>query len=134
MIGLDTNVVVRYIVQDDVAQSKKATSLLEGLSDDNQGFISLVSIVELVRVLQACYAADRAEIAKVLDLLLQMKSIVIEQVETVSKALRVFSGANADFADFADCLVERSAFSAGCEYTATFDKKAAKTTGMKMLA
>lgn len=131
MIGLDTNVVVRYIVQDDVAQSKKATSLLEGLSDDNQGFISLVSIVELVWVLQACYAADRAEIAKVLDLLLQMKSIVIEQVETVSKALRVFSGANADFAD---CLVERSAFSAGCEYTATFDKKAAKTTGMKLLA
>lgn len=131
MIGLDTNVVVRYIVQDDAVQSKKATTLLESLTDDNQGFIPLVSIVELVWVLQSCYAADRKEISNVLDLLLQMKSIVIEQFEIVSKALRLFSGNNADFAD---CLVERSAFSAGCEYTATFDKKASKTTGMKLLA
>jgi predicted nucleic-acid-binding protein len=131
MIGLDTNVVVRYIVQDDAVQSKKATTLLESLTDDNQGFIPLVSIVELVWVLQSCYAADRKEISNVLDLLLQMKSIVIEQFEIVTKALRLFSGNNADFAD---CLVERSAFSAGCEYTATFDKKASKTTGMKLLA
>ena len=131
MIGLDTNVVVRYIVQDDAVQSKKATTLLESLTDDNQGFIPLVSIVELVWVLQSCYAVDRKEISNVLDLLLQMKSIVIEQFEIVTKALRLFSGNNADFAD---CLVERSAFSAGCEYTATFDKKASKTTGMKLLA
>lgn len=131
MIGLDTNVVVRYIVQDDAVQSKKATILLESLTDDHQGFIPLVSIVELVWVLQSCYAADRKEIGNVLDLLLQMKSIVIEQFEIVSKALRLFSGNNADFAD---CLVERSAFSAGCDYTATFDKKASKTTGMKLLA
>ena len=83
MIGLDANVVVRNIVQDDVSQSKKATALLEALSEENQGFISLVSVVELVWVLQACYAVDRDEIANVLDLLLQMKSIVIEQVATV---------------------------------------------------
>lgn len=131
MIGLDTNVVVRYIVQDDAVQSKKASTLLESLAEDNQGFIPLVSIVELVWVLQSCYAAERKEIGNVLDLLLQMKSIVIENSETVAKALRLFSGNNADFAD---CLVERSAFSAGCDYTATFDKKASKTTGMKLLA
>ena len=55
MIGLDTNVLVRYIMQDEPGQSAKATRLIESLEVDRPGFISLVSIVELYWVLTSCY-------------------------------------------------------------------------------
>jgi len=55
MIGLDTNVLVRYIMQDDPKQSRKATSLIESLDDDHPGFITIVSILELYWVLTSCY-------------------------------------------------------------------------------
>ena len=61
MIGLDTNVLVRYIAQDDVVHSAKATQLIESLSIENQGFITLVSMMELVWVMQGCYQAIKEE-------------------------------------------------------------------------
>jgi predicted nucleic-acid-binding protein len=61
MIGLDTNVLVRYIAQDDVVHSAKATQLIESLSIENQGFITLLSMMELVWVMQGCYQAIKEE-------------------------------------------------------------------------
>ena len=66
MIGLDTNVIVRYILQDNVVQSAKATQLIEPLSVETPGFITLVSIVELVWVMQGCYKATKDECVAVL--------------------------------------------------------------------
>lgn len=129
MIGLDTNVIVRYVTQDDPAQSAAATKLMDSLSAETPGFVPLVVAVELVCVLQSCYDAKRNAVAQVLETLLRSKELVVEQAELVWQALRRFS---ASHADFADCLIERSAHAAECQYTATFDKNAV-AAGMRLV-
>ncbi|SHE58704.1 Predicted nucleic-acid-binding protein, contains PIN domain [Modicisalibacter ilicicola DSM 19980] len=130
MIGLDTNVVVRYVAQDDPQQSPKATAMIESLSADEPGFITMVSMVELVWVLQSCYQATKEEVVGVLETILRTRELVVEQAEIVWQALRCFDGAKADFAD---CLIERCASAAGCSHMVTFDKQAAKAAGMRQL-
>jgi predicted nucleic-acid-binding protein len=130
MIGLDTNVLVRYIAQDDAVQTPKATALIEGLTEAEPGFIPLVAIVELVWVMQGCYAATKAETVAVLDKLLRVRTLCVENAGIVMSALSRYSQSNADFAD---CLIERSADRANCARTVTFDEKAAKTAGMHLV-
>ncbi|MCS4310701.1 putative nucleic-acid-binding protein [Pseudomonas sp. SJZ103] len=130
MIGLDTNVLVRYVTQDDPVQSPKASELIESLTTLSPGFVSLVSVVELVWVLQSCYQSAKNDIVVVLETLLRTRELTIEHAEVIWQALRRFTANNADFAD---CLIERCAHAAGCEYTATFDLSAAKAAGMKRL-
>ena len=130
MIGLDTNVLVRYAAQDDPEQSPKATRLIESLTADAPGYVSVVSVVELVWVLVGCYQSTKEEIHTVLETLLRTKEIVVAHADTVWKALRLFKDGKADFAD---CLIERSANDAGCGYTRTFDRDAAKYCGMRLI-
>ena len=130
MIGLDTNVLVRYIMQDDARQSPLASKLVESLTVDAPGLITLVSVVELVWVMESCYAIERAQLGDALEGLLRTKEFVVERAETVWKAVRIFRDSSADFAD---CLIERCAASAGCERTMTFDRSAAKTCGMTLI-
>jgi len=130
MIGLDTNVLVRYVAQDDPTQSPKATCLFESLTADAPGYVSVVSVVELVWVLTGCYTATKTEICEVLETLLRTKEIVVAHADSVWKALRLFREGKADFAD---CLIERSANEAGCGYTATFDRDAAKHCNMRLI-
>ena len=130
MIGLDTNVLVRYITQDDPVQSPKATRLIESLAADDPGYLSLVSVVELVWVLTGCYSSSKAEICVVLETLLRTKEIIVANADVVWKAVRLFKASNADFSD---CLIERSASDAGCGYTATFDRGAVKNCGMRLI-
>lgn len=130
MIGLDTNVLVRYAAQDDPKQSAKATRLIESLTADAPGYVSIVSVVELVWVLTGCYALTKDEICEVLATLLRTKEIIVAHADTVWKALRLFKEGNADFAD---CLIERFGDEAGCGYTTTFDRDAAKSCGMKLI-
>lgn len=127
MIGLDTNVLVRYLAQDDDVQSAQATRLVESLSVKQPGFISQVSLVELVWVLESCYDAGHAEIAETLDGLLRTRVLVVENPETVAAALRLFS---AGHRDFADCLISCTARKAGCQQVYSFDKKAIQRAGM----
>ena len=130
MIGLDTNVIVRYIVQDDEVQSAQATRLVESLSVIQPGFVTLISIIELVWVLQGNYAASRHEVTAALETLLKTKEIIVEQTAIVWQALRVYTNTKADFAD---SLIERLAHAAQCEYTFTFDQGAAKHAGMRLI-
>jgi predicted nucleic-acid-binding protein len=130
MIGLDTNVIVRYVTQDDPMQSAAATELMDSLSADAPGFIAMVATVELVWVLQSCYDAKRHQIAQVLETLLRSKELLVEQAELIWQALRRFSASNADFAD---CLIERCGHAVECQYTATFDQNAATSAGMRMV-
>ncbi len=131
MIGLDTNVLVRYIMQDDPKQSPKASLLIDALDDTNRGFVSLVSVVELVWVLSSCYDLSREQITQALDVMLRTRQFAVEQSEQVMRALRVFAAGKADFAD---CLIERSAAQAGCDKTVTFDVGAAKYAGMNLIS
>jgi predicted nucleic-acid-binding protein len=131
MIGLDTNVLVRYIMQDDLKQSPLATRLIESRSVESRGFVPLVSVVELFWVMSSAYELDRGQLIAAVEGLLRTKELVVERAEIVWKALRIFQTANVDFAD---CLIERSAAAAGCERTMTFDRGAAKNAGMTLLA
>ena len=130
MIGLDTNVLVRYVTQDDPVQSPKASRLIESLTTASPGFVSLVSVVELVWVLQSSYQSAKSEVVAVLETLLRTRELTVEHADVIWQALRRFTSTRADFAD---CLIERCAHAAGCEYTATFDLDAAKAAGMRRL-
>ncbi len=130
MIGLDTNVVVRYLTQDDAKQAAVATRLVESLSPAEPGFVSHVVLVETVRVLESCYDADAAKLAEVLETLLRIGSIVVERAEVVWRALRQFRQGGGDFSD---ALVLSLAQEAGCTKTVTFDQLAAKRNGMTLL-
>ena len=130
MIGLDSNVLVRYIMQDDPRQSAKATRLVESLTTESPGFVPLVATVELASVLSSSYGLGREQVAAALELLLRSKELVVDRSDEVVKALRIF---NQSSADFADCLIERIASSAGCTATMTFDVGAAKTAGMSLV-
>ncbi|MEY4318026.1 MAG: hypothetical protein RI902_1834 [Pseudomonadota bacterium] len=130
MIGLDTNVLVRYIMQDDAKQSSKASALIESLDADHPGFISLVTVVELYWVLTTCYDLTGSQVKEALESLLRAKQIVVDRADQVLRALRVFDGGKADFAD---CLIERTASGAGCSEIMTFDARAAKHAGMTLI-
>ena len=130
MIGLDTNVLVRYIMQDDAKQSPKATQLIESLDSDNPGYITMVSVVELYWVLTSSYGLTGLQAAQALETILRTKQFLVERPDQVMRALRVFGDGRADFAD---CLIERSASAAGCDLTMTFDVKAAKHAGMTLI-
>ena len=127
MTGLDTNVLVRYVMQDDPSQSPRATRLIESLSADDPGFVPVVVLVELVWVLSGSYGLDRSQVATVLDTLLRSKELVVDRADLVTQALRRYSTAGADFAD---AMTERLATAAGCSATMSFDAGAVKAAGM----
>ena len=132
MIGLDTNVLVRYLTQDDPKQSALATRFIEGrLSAENPGFVSTVTLCELVWVLAESYAADRKRVREIVEGLLATKQLVIERSELVWKSLRAWEGVPADFSD---ALIGQIAIAHGAQKTVTFDRTAVKLPGFELLA
>lgn len=130
MIGLDTNVVVRYIVQDDPAQSRVASRLIESLTPEAAGFVSIVTLAEITWVLDTAYGARREQIADVVESLLQTQTLVVQLAEIAWKALANYRKGTADYAD---CLIERLGAAHDCEATYTFDKVAVRDAGMRWL-
>lgn len=131
MIGLDTNVLVRYIMQDDAKQSPKATKIIEALDGIDSGYITQVALIELVWVLSASFELTRIQVAQALDGIIRTRQFKIESADQLIRALRVFKAGRSDFAD---CLIERSADSAGCTKTITFDINASKHAGMTLIS
>ena len=131
MIGLDTNVVVRYLVQDDARQSAAATRLIEKtLTVEHPGFVSLITLAEIGWVLEECYGADRARVAAVVEGLLSSRQILVEQSEVAWRALRAWKDSPADLSD---SLIGHVALAAGCAKVVTFDKGASKLGGFELL-
>jgi predicted nucleic-acid-binding protein len=130
VIGLDTNVLVRYVMQDDPRQSPRATRLTDSLNPEAPGFVPLVVLVELVWVLKGNYGLDRSQVASVLETLLRSKELVIDRADVVTQALQRYANGGADFAD---ALIERTATAAGCATTMTFDQGAAKAAAMTLV-
>lgn len=130
MTGLDTNVLVRYIMQDDAAQSAQASRVIEALTVDKPGFVTMVSMVELVWVLDTCYHLARTKVTTALETLLCTTELQVERAEIVWQAVRVLREGKGDFAD---CLIERCATAGGCARTLTFDRGAAKHAGMHLI-
>lgn len=129
MIGLDTNVLVRYVVQDDDEQSLRATRLIESLDDERPGFVSLVVLVELHWVLRRAYGVTAADSAAVVRALLDSEEVGVAESDTVRRALsRVPDGE-----DLVDALIGALGEDAGCEYTVTFDLPASRLAGMRLV-
>ncbi|MFT5610068.1 MAG: putative nucleic-acid-binding protein [Polaribacter sp.] len=132
MIALDTNVLVRYLVQDDPAQAKLATKFIEtNCTDDQPCFIGQIVLCELAWVLESNYQQNRKQIANVIEELLQVGQLGVQQPEVIWRALSDYKNSNADFPDH---LLARVNQSAGCDCTITFDKKASKQPTFKLLS
>lgn len=130
MIGLDTNVLVRYLTHDEPKQTAAAMKVINSLSFESPGFLSLIVIAELVWVLDISYRYRKKEIEQVVENLLRSKELIIERADIVSQASRAFRSGRGDFADY---LIERCAHAAECQFTVTFDQEAAGVTGMRLL-
>jgi predicted nucleic-acid-binding protein len=121
MIGVDTNVLVRYIVEDDAAQTKRADALFRrALAKGEAIFISEVVLCELVWVLESAYHVHRAEIAEALANLSRAKQVELSDADLVHRALGAFRAGKGDFADY---VIRERALSAGCASIATFEKQ-----------
>jgi predicted nucleic-acid-binding protein len=131
MIGLDTNILVRYLTQDDPVQSAKASEILERrLTEKNPGFVSIVAIVETVWVLDRAYFLTAQEIATAIERLLQVEVLAIEneqEVFTAMVALKRGCGS------FADALIAELGARVGCTRTLTFDRKATRLPGFELI-
>jgi predicted nucleic-acid-binding protein len=131
LIGLDTNVVIRYLVQDDAKQAALATNFIERqLSADTPGVLTNIVLCEIVWVLEDSYALPRARIAEILQGLFSARQIALEDTQAAWQALRALQRQAIDFSDALIGLIGRGL---GCAYTATFDKDAAKLEHFKLL-
>lgn len=131
MKALDTNVLVRYLVQDDFKQAAVATRFIENqCTEDNPCFIGQITLCEVAWVLESNYGQDRVAIANVIEQLLQVGQLDVMEPSVVWRALNDYKISNADFPDH---LLARVNESAGCESTVTFDKKASKQPAFELL-
>ena len=130
MIGLDTNIMVRYLTQDDPVQSGKATEILERrLTEDNPGFVSIVAMVETVWVLERAYGFSGAEIVAAVERMLQADALVVEnEFEVFTAMIAVKEGRGA----FADAVIAALGAKAKCSGTLTFDEKALRLAGFEL--
>ena len=130
MIGLDKNILVRYLTQDDPIQSAKATEIIERrLTSENPGYVSIVVMVETVWVLDRAYGLTAQEIAAAVERVLQTDVLVVEneqEVFTAMTALKTGQGS------FADALITALGARRGCSRTLTFDQKALRLPGFAL--
>lgn len=128
MIAIDTNVLLRYLVQDDERQGALARQLLEdGLSPETPGFVTLVAVRELDWVLRDRYRFEAKTVARVLAGLMSASNLVFQDPQALEAALSYEHG------DLADNILHHVGQERGCSQTLTFDKKFARLKGVKLL-
>jgi predicted nucleic-acid-binding protein len=131
VIGIDTNVLVRYFIEDDPAQSRLTDSFFNSLSSADPGWVSQATILEFAWIMRSVRRLDRKSIAIMMGQLTMLDSIVVERADIIDEALQRYRNGKAEFAD---CLIAASGRAAGCSKTVTFDKIAARDAGMELLA
>jgi predicted nucleic-acid-binding protein len=128
VIALDTNVLVRFLVQDDEAQSAAANALIEETLTREEGlFVSDVVMCETVWVLGTSYRVRKPEIVAILRDLLRAKQLVFAAPDSLSRALAAYASGRGDFSDY---LVREYARAAGCAQVATFDRALRGVSGV----
>ena len=130
MIGLDTNILVRYLTQDDRVQSAAATEIIEQrLTVTNPGFISVVTMAEIVWVLDRAYRMTDKQISAAVERMLQVEVLLVENEQEVFAAMIALKQRQGSFSD---ALIAQLGAKAGCRYTVTFDKKALRLPGFML--
>jgi len=131
MIGLDTNILVRYLTQDDPAQSKTAAFEIEkGLAAGQTFFIADIVLCKLVWVLETTYGYDRLDIVPVLENILRTKQFRFENKDLLWQSLADYRSRKGDFADH---LIGRAGIQAGCRETLTFDSGLKQNPAFRVL-
>ncbi len=123
MFALDTNVLVRYIVQDNKPQARKAAKAIEGLSADRPAFISCIVLCEINWVLKTAYKVPKIECAEALSNIISVAVFDIEWQGACLAALKQYKAGKADFSDY---LIQKIAKQQGYDTVLTFDKTALK--------
>ena len=132
-IAIDTNVLVRLLVRDDVAQFNAAKRLVEQAETAAEPLlIVLGALLETEWVLRSRYRLDKASIAAAFAQLLESDGVAFEHEPTVEEALYIWT--QHPSADFADCLLNARAAQMGCTKFMTFDAGAAKLPRGELLA
>ena len=125
MKGIDTNILVRFLIQDDLAQLRMASKFIENdCSEQEPGFVNQIVLAELVWVLERAYGYARSQVAEVLNGILTSAELKAEQPDLARRALINYGSGPADFADY---LIGHVNVANGCLTTATFDKRAVKS-------
>ena len=122
MIGVDTNVLVRVAVKDNIAQTTAAQAFLAERSVGDPAFVSAVVLAELAWVLDRAYGFSRERIEGVFDWVMESANIIVERADLVERALSLAHSAQAGIAD---CIIAEVATDAGASKIVTFDKPAA---------
>ena len=130
MIGIDTNILVRYLVNDDLAQAKAARELIESLTSEQPGFICREVAIETVWVLERSYKFSRAQIATALEQLAASDDIVIEASEDIIDAVALYTEVSTDFADL---MILAASERTGARPLYTFDRRFARLEGVTLL-
>lgn len=130
-IGLDANVLLRALLNDDPRQSALARELLSGLDEDRRGYLGVPAMLEVFWVLRSRYRVPRETITETIRELLTIRYLDVESSEAVAQALSMYQKRRAEFEDA--LLGERNA-EAGCDFTYTFDRDASNAvSSMKIL-
>jgi predicted nucleic-acid-binding protein len=132
MIGIDTNVLVRYLAQDNPDQTKIATAFIEdNCTKDNLGFINHITLCEMCWVLKRLYKTPKEQLAGIIEQLLRTTQLCVQEPQVVWMALEEFK---ADNADFPDCLIAQINLANYCSSTVTFDVRASNAAGFNLLS
>lgn len=131
MIGLDTNVVLRYLLQDDPAQSRKANRLIDGLSPENPAFISIATTLEIVWVLRSLFKLTPKQIATQLEQLLAADALALQNEQQVFEATFALKRG---LGEFKDALIGSLNAWAGCCETVTFDRRTTRLAHFRVLS
>src|SRR4030042_3592638 len=119
MKGMDTNVLVRYLVRDDKEQAAKASAYIQKvIASGEDCFINHIVLCELIWVLESAYGYKKREITTVLEKILMTKQFEIELKDTVRQAVNEYASGNGDLADYLTGMINHLN---GCDITATFD-------------
>lgn len=130
MIGLDTNILVRFLIADDVRQADSAKALLqERCTVEDPGFVNLIVLCELVWTLDRTYGLDQSDIVTAIGSILASRNLRVESHEHVASALRRFAKGT----DFPDLIIAEVNRAQGCDATATFDRRAARLDGFVLV-
>lgn len=130
MIGFDTNLLIRYIEEDEPTQLNLVAKLVNLLNEEQRGFISLVALAETVWFLGKREGATRESQVAGIQRLLGLEHVTLQSQDDVIEALELFESTNAEFSD---CLIERCGQSSGCNRTMTFDRKASRVETFRLL-
>lgn len=132
MKGLDTNVLIRHLTQDDAAQARLASRFIEAeCTRERPCFINRVVLCETVWVLESAYEYNRQDISEAVERVLRTHQFRVEDMHAALTTLRSYRSGGADFADF---LISETNREAGCTETVTLDKKAARADGLRLLS